>query len=207
MKALSLCCTMLACLGAVSAPALAQTLRAQRDRAMSTTVVQGQESPAQACAADARRMADGEMGMIEAIAPCTIAIETEPLTHRDLASTYVNRGVIQLIAGDDNDAEGDLNKAAELEPTLGEAYVNRGSLMIRRNRYAEAVAEIDRGLGLGAKEPERAYYNRGLALEMLGNVRGAYESFRKAAELKPGWPPAKDALARFSVASSAAPPR
>ena len=48
-------------------------------------------------------------------------------------------------------------------------------------------------------EPEKAYYNRGVAEERLGDVRSAYFDYRTASQLKPDWSLPKIELARFTV--------
>ena len=52
---------------------------------------------------------------------------------------------------------------------------------------------------LGPEEPEKAYYNRGLANEGLDDVKAAYFDYLRALELKPDWPIPQRELRRFSV--------
>ena len=174
-------------------------LGAAAPESASTTMLFGANTSAVACAQHARTASVTYMGMLAAIAPCTAAIETEPLTLRQVAATYANRGVILLNADIVADAEVDFQKAITIDPRLGEAYVNRGAALVLMRQDAAAVTEIDKGLALGALEPERAYFNRAIALENLGNVKGAYEAFQKAASLKPDWPAPQAELARFTV--------
>ena len=70
------------------------------------------------------------MSMVQQLAPCTAAIETEPLSNRQLAATYVNRGVIFLHAAMVSDAKVDFDTAIGLDSGLGEAYVNRGATLV-----------------------------------------------------------------------------
>ena len=64
----------------------------------------------------------------------------------------------------------------------------------------EAVAAITEALGLGVREPHKAYFNRGAAREALGDLRGAYEDYSTALEIQPDWGPANAELARFARA-------
>ena len=130
---------------------------------------------------------------------CTAAIESEPLSAKDQAGTYVNRGVLRLRAGSYARAGSDFDAAERLAPKLGEVHVNRGVLYMAQERYDEAVAEINRGLELGVEEPAKAYYNRGLAYEGLNNAAAAYEDYRKAQALAPNWDAPTRMLARFQV--------
>ena len=104
---------------------------------------------------------------------CTTAIETESLSAKDQAGTYVNRGVLRLRAGSYARAGSDFDAAERLNPKLGEVHVNRGVLFMAQERFDEAVAEINRGLELGVEEPAKAYYNRALAYEGLNNAAAA----------------------------------
>lgn len=134
-----------------------------------------------------------------AIDVCTMAIESEGLTRRDLAGTYVNRGVLKMRRKAYRDAHGDFNIAVKLAPTMGEAFVNRGGALVGERRYDQALADLDHGLELGPEEPEKAYYNRGLAHEGMNNIVAAYFDYQHAAALKPEWAPPQHELLRFSV--------
>lgn len=99
-------------------------------------------------------------------------------------------------------AEKNLDSALTLVPRLAEAHVDLGSTMINMRKYDEGVRETELGLSLGSKEPERGYYNLGIAYERLGNLQKAYESYRQAATLSPKWQDPKDEMARFVVESA-----
>ena len=130
---------------------------------------------------------------------CNQALETQPLVGRDRAGTFVNRGVIQLRRKAYEDARRDFDAALKIEPALGEAFVNRGAALVAERRFAEGVTEIDRGLALGADEPEKAYFNRALAWEGLDDMKAAWLDYQKALELRPDWEAPRRELARFSV--------
>ena len=133
------------------------------------------------------------------IADCNRAIDTEQLSARDKAGTYINRGVLYMTVDDYVSAQRDFEAGVQLDPTLGEALVNLGGVKIAERHFAEGIADIDRGLALGPEEPEKAYYNRALADEAMDNVKAAYFDYTKAAELKPTWAPPRTELARFTV--------
>lgn len=135
----------------------------------------------------------------DAVAGCTTALGEEALSLPDRAGTLVNRGVILMNRRDFDAAIADFDAAARIRPNLGEAPFNRGSARIAQGRYAEGLADIDRSLQLGLREPEKAYYNRALAREELDDSRGAYRDYRKASELKPRWELPRRELARFTV--------
>jgi tetratricopeptide (TPR) repeat protein len=151
------------------------------------------------CSRSAKAVSERHTPHAEAIHECDLALDTEVLSTHEVAATHVNRGVLYLAGQKYLQARQDFDRAAALEPQLGEAYVNRGAALIGLGRPAEAVAEIDRGLALGAEEPEKAYFNRAIAKERLHDVKGAYLDYLKAAELKPDWDMPRTELERFQV--------
>ena len=134
-----------------------------------------------------------------ALEVCTMALETESMNRRDRAGTYVNRGVIKMRRQEYVAAHKDFNTAVRLQPDMGEAYINRGGSLVGQKRYMEALLDIDKGLALNPEEPEKAYYNRGLANEGLDDVKAAYFDYLRALELAPQWEIPQRELRRFSV--------
>ena len=130
---------------------------------------------------------------------CSQALDSEILSLRDRAGTYVNRGILKLRRKDFSGSQFDFNRAIETKPDLGEAYVNRGAAAVGARRYADGLADINKALELGLQEPEKAYFNRALAYEGLDNMKAAYFDYQKAVELNPEWDQPKKELARFTV--------
>ena len=130
---------------------------------------------------------------------CDEALKTDALSPRDRAATYVNRGILRLRDRSFERAVADFDSALRLNPRLGEALVNRGAARIGQKRYREALADLERGSALGSSEPEKAWFNRGLAHEGLGDLKAAYRAYQQAAALKPDWEAPKRELARFTV--------
>ncbi len=151
------------------------------------------------CSSHAKEQAATAMSMLDAVEPCTAAIDSEPLDKHQLAVTYVNRGVIWMTGKMIAEAQADFDTAVRTDPRVGEAYVNRGAALVARKQYAEGLADIDRGISLGVEEPQRAWFNRGLAMEAMDDLKGAYDSYQRALELAPGWTAPRIELARFSV--------
>ncbi len=154
---------------------------------------------AEDCSRSAKAVSVERAPRADALQECTLALQTEVLGAHDLASTYVNRGVLFLAMARYDNALSDFNAALRVEPRLAEAFVNRGAALIGEGRNAEGVAEIDRGLTFNPSEPEKAYFNRALAEERLNDAKAAYYDYRRALELRPGWPMAQAELARFTV--------
>jgi tetratricopeptide (TPR) repeat protein len=132
---------------------------------------------------------------------CTQALETEMLSPRDRAGTFINRGVLKLRRAMFEAATKDFNAALSLKPDMGEAYVNRGAASIGEHRYAESLPDFNKAISLGVEDPAKIYYNRALAYEGLDDVKSAYFDYQKAVELNPGWEAPKTELLRFHVSS------
>jgi tetratricopeptide (TPR) repeat protein len=135
----------------------------------------------------------------DAIAECTVAIDEEALPLAERAATFINRGILRSLNQDPNGALDDYNRGLALRPELGEAYVDRGAVMILFRRYDDALKDIDKGISLGPNKPEIAYYDRAVANEARGDIRGAYEDCKKALEIAPDFTVATEYLAHFKV--------
>jgi tetratricopeptide (TPR) repeat protein len=135
----------------------------------------------------------------EGVETCNRALTEESQTPEDRAATFVNRGILQMYAKDFKRALASYEDALKLDPNMAEAYVNKGVALVNLERDKEAVAAISQGLKLDTAQPEIAYYSRGVAYEMLGDMRAAYEDYRQAAALKPEWKDPQTQLRRFAV--------
>ena len=141
----------------------------------------------------------GSMIAISALDICTMAIQDNDLVGRDLAGTYNNRGVLYFAKAMFTEAVADFEEARRIDPAIAEIHVNHGASMVALKRWAEGAASLDKGIAMDPVEPEKAYYNRAIAREELGNVTGAYYDYLKASELKPEWEQPKMQLTRFTV--------
>jgi tetratricopeptide (TPR) repeat protein len=130
---------------------------------------------------------------------CSLALGRALMSNHDLAATYVDRGAIYMQHHQYGPAKADFDSALKLDPTIANAYVDRGGALIAMKRYADSIADIDRGLALGPEQPEKAYYNRAIDDENLGDLKTAYADYQKASQLKPDWAAPKTELARFTA--------
>ena len=133
------------------------------------------------------------------ILTCTLALGSENLDKLDRAGTLINRGVMKLRRSAFEEARADLDASIALVPTIGEAWVNLGAISVGERRYQVALDNISKGLTLGVKEPEKAYFNRALAYEGLDDEKAAYLDYEQALTLKPGWSLPQKELLRFTV--------
>ena len=74
-------------------------------------------------------------------------------------------------------------RAIELSPNLPEAWLGRGTLHAKQQKYAEAVADFTRAIALDPKSAD-AFDSRGRARESSGDLAGALEDFNQARMLR-----------------------
>ncbi len=150
--------------------------------------------PAQEC----YRFAEFGGDAREGIARCSFALDTA-LTTNDRAATYVNRGVLRLSLHQNDQAFADINAGIGIAPDLGDAYVDRGAAAIALGRFDDALADLNKGIELNPHRPQVAYYDRAIIDERNGNIRSAYDDYKKALDLAPDFTPAAEELKRFRV--------
>jgi tetratricopeptide (TPR) repeat protein len=136
----------------------------------------------------------------DAIGACDDALKSAELNRNDMAFTWVNRGILEMSRERYKVARGNFKEALNILPKLPEAHVDMGSAMINLQQYADGIKETELGLSTGSKEPQRGYYNLGIAYGELGNQQKSYESFRHASDLDPNWEDPKKEMTRFTLA-------
>jgi tetratricopeptide (TPR) repeat protein len=137
---------------------------------------------------------------LKALEICDIALQQEELSQKNRAATHINRGILHMRAERHERAMKDYAAGIALQPDMPEAKINLGAAYFYLGRYAEAVAALDEGVNVeDAEARAAAYYNRGLAEEMLGEVEKAYADYRAALALDPELAQAQRQLRRFRV--------
>jgi tetratricopeptide (TPR) repeat protein len=155
-------------------------------------------------AAACYRAAEGQRADADDLMFCNRALAEEPLRARDRAATLVNRGILYMRQKKYDIALADYDAAIRAKNDLAEAYVNRGIAFVHMgDRPEEAIASLGKGLALSPVSPEVAFYARGVAHEMVGNTRAAYEDYKTALSLRPDWPEPAKQLERFSIVKKA----
>ncbi len=132
------------------------------------------------------------------ISACDQAL-LKPLSRLDRAGTHVNRGVLEAAMGQEDKALEDFDLAVIENPHLGDGFLNRGAMLVNQKRYAEARADIERGIGLGPSMPEIGYYDLGVVEQALGHYDKAHADFQQALKLAPYFQPAVQALENFTT--------
>jgi tetratricopeptide (TPR) repeat protein len=140
-------------------------------------------------------------------AVCDLALEKEALSVDDLSATYVNRGILSIRERRGDEALADMNAALRQNPGLAPAFLNRAGAYLLLGRWQDAKVDADTALGIGLTEDAwAAHFNRGVALERLGQVSEAYAAFQQSAALAPTRPEVQTELARFSITRERARP-
>jgi tetratricopeptide (TPR) repeat protein len=180
--------------GAVLAAGLLTSLAAT-DLALAQTVITVGSGRAHDCFLRAKS------GMVprESVELCSAALQFEPLSKKDRAGTLDNRGVILDVLGRTDEAGRDFHDAIALNPDLGDAYVNLGSMLIKKGQHQAALDQINTGINLGMSFPHIGYYDRAVAEQMLGHYKEAYYDYKKVLELEPNFIMASERLKDFVV--------
>jgi tetratricopeptide (TPR) repeat protein len=136
-------------------------------------------------------------------AVCNRALDDEALSIKDSAATRVNRGIISLRERDGDAAMTDFNAALARNPSLSAGFLNRSGAHLLQGRWLEAKIDADTAIAIGLNEDAWAgYFNKGIALEQMGQINDAYAAFQQSARLAPDRDDVRIELARFRVETS-----
>ena len=136
------------------------------------------------------------------IAACNQALEPANDDIRFRVAAFVNRSDIRLRMKDFEGAASDAGQAIALQPQLAVAYLNKGAALVGLQRDADAIAVLDQAISIGTDTPELVYFNRALAREHSGDIKGAYLDYRMALRANPEFQLAADELRRFKVVAN-----
>jgi tetratricopeptide (TPR) repeat protein len=136
-----------------------------------------------------------------ALDSCTRSLDEEGLLKPDRAATYVNRGILHMVRGDDADADADFNEAANLEPALPDPWLNQAFIRLRAGHGSEALPLLQEGIKRNPERRALAIFARGVAYEQMGRFDSAYSDLKRAHELEPGWALPSKYLSRYRLVS------
>ena len=135
-----------------------------------------------------------------AVQTCLNALREDPLTGSERVATHVNLGILYFHQRQYDAALARFDHAMALDPTEPEAVLNKAITLLRRDEAGgQALPLFTRAIEMGTREPALAYYGRGLANEMNGDLTQAYLDVRRASELDPAWDVPQRDLGRFIV--------
>lgn len=141
------------------------------------------------------------------LALCTKAVKLADFDS-DRAVALNNRSLLNFVRADYNAAIADNAAALKLDDSLAEAVVNRGAIYVQMHRAADAAASFSRALTLTPVYAEsisfyraQIHFDRAMAREDMGDLKGAYADYAEASRLAPQWDQPKQQMGRFSIAS------
>ena len=134
-----------------------------------------------------------------AIEECSSALDHELMTQDDRVATLVNRGTLRMRAGDLQNAARDFDRALAMDPMEPETWLAKSISALESGNGSLALRSSNRALDLQTRRPAIAYYVRGLAREMTGDVEGAYADLVRARDLNPQWSDPAHQLTRYKV--------
>lgn len=133
------------------------------------------------------------------ISYCDQALAEGRLIQSDLVATHINRGILRQRRSDYDGAVADFERARAIDPGYPETYLNHGALLLRREQAGPARDMFTAAIERRTRRPALAHYGRGIANETLGDLRAAYNDYRRATELAPDWRDPQVELRRFRV--------
>jgi tetratricopeptide (TPR) repeat protein len=149
--------------------------------------------PALQCYHTARDSVDLRYGLEH----CDLAMRNPLMNFR--AQTVLNRGIIRYAMGDRIGALNDFKNALDYDPSMGDAYLSQAQVLVAEKRPDDALAAINQGIAMGARNLHVAYYSRGEIEEDAGRFALAYRDYKRALVIKPDYAPALRQLERFKV--------
>lgn len=146
------------------------------------------------------RAAEQARATVQTVGLCRAALTEDPITARERTATLVNLGILYFYQGQYDAALANFDQAISLDPNEPEAYLNKAIALLRRDESGTlAVPLFTMALDMGTRKPALAYYGRGLAHEIDGDLTLAYYDIRRAVAADPGWGVPERDLARFIV--------
>lgn len=114
------------------------------------------------------------------------------------ADVYYKLGVHYMDLDELNRAIEAYTKATQIDPYHADAFYNLGYIFtVMVKEYKDAIDYYSKSIAADPEHNYKAYYGRGYAYEMLGDVINAEKDYRKTIELLPVHQPAAAGLKRI----------
>jgi tetratricopeptide (TPR) repeat protein len=123
--------------------------------------------------------------------------------HYNLASAFVQMNLGDALArrGRSDDAMRHYDEAIRLQPDYGDAYYNRGAVLLSKGRIDEAIADLAKALEMQPSDAD-AHTSLGNALLQKGSLREAIAHYQTALALAPEDPHSRNNLAWILATAS-----
>jgi Flp pilus assembly protein TadD len=122
-----------------------------------------------------------------AVAELEAALSVTP----DDVNVMAALGYALHLAECDQEAEDIYRRALVLDPENARLHQGLGCVLVRHDRYDEAIDAYNEAIRLGAADDEILWNDLGMALEDAGRVDESLQAYRQALALNPGHPEAK----------------
>ncbi|MCJ1343857.1 TOM (translocase of outer membrane) complex component [Peltigera leucophlebia] len=109
------------------------------------------------------------------------ALELQDLGEHD-ALAYNMRGTFRYLRGENADALEDLNKSAELQPSLSQSYIKRASMHLELGNREAAAKDFEKAMEQQKEDPD-IYYHRAQLHFILGEFAEAAKDYQKSIDL------------------------
>ena len=136
------------------------------------------------------------------IALLPAVLQEADLTPATYAATLTNTGIVKMRRGDFDDALADFEAARAKPGASPDVVINLGAVLVRMNRFDEAVDALSDPQAISRERRHVAYLNRAIAHWALGDVAQAYTDLTVATALKPDYAAAREMLQHFQVADA-----
>ena len=133
---------------------------------------------------------------------CEAALQEPDLTPATYAATLTNTGIVKMRRGDFDDALADFEAARAKPGASPDVVINLGAVLVRMNRFDEAVDALSDPQAISRERRHVAYLNPAIAHWALGDVAQAYNDLTVATALKPDYAAAREMLQHFQVADA-----
>jgi tetratricopeptide (TPR) repeat protein len=122
------------------------------------------------------------------------------------AECFFNRGLCFRAVGQNEAALCDFGRAIELEPALGTAALERGTLLAEMEHPAEALENLNRAATL-VSEPSEAYYQMALIHVRQHELTAARECIKQSLQSDSTYAPARSLQAQLESGGATQSPR
>ena len=161
-----------------------------------STIFYTQTPPATACANGTMEHSGPSPALLRT---CETALENDRLAPDVRAATLVNTGILEMRAGDAEEALRLFALARQTDEALPDIRTNIAAAQIRAGRPDAALETLSAIETVTEGQRHIAYFNRGLAHWHLKAYPAAHADFTAAHELAPGYRPARNMLDQFIV--------
>lgn len=172
------------------------------DVSAQSMVVPNAQPQVEACYQISQSAADGEAISWDDTEPCRTALQLT-LNERSKVATLSNLALMQMLLGDFDTAQSNLDEALTLSDNYADIYLNRANLSYLKRDFDASIRDYGEAIRLNPKSLDILYLNRGMAYQNLEQYDLAESDYRAALLAHPGWTLVVTKLEALEAARSA----